>query len=110
MAKTVYVNVPLTQKPPTTFEVNFVAAATGNAVSAPYLVTPKSGNFVPPVTAVTAEILTPGAYFFPPGETVQSERTLQQRDQIVALLDLSISTLGVYSFDADNVLVRCHYE
>ena len=63
-----------------------------------------------PQNAVTLEILTDGAYFFPIGETQHSEKTLQRYEEIKTLNVSENQTATIYSYFEQIVIIKVLYE
>lgn len=63
-----------------------------------------------PQNAVTLDILTDGAYFFPAGEIRHTEKTLQRYDEIKSINVVENQTIAVYSYFEQIVIIRVSYE
>lgn len=102
-----YINVPLQSVTASGAILDIVFGISGEMVGTIHL--PKLATFSPPSFARLCMILTPGAFFLEPGLQDFNERALQFRDPIVAVDAGQNSTLAVYSYNAENVLIRVDF-
>ena len=107
-SRSTLVTVALAQVAPSAEVTNYLSNITGVPMAASEIRLPKQGIFSPPMAAASFVILTPDAFFFEPGLTQPSERTLQRRDEI-KFLPNDNSTLGVYAYQSDVAVVRVNY-
>ena len=62
-----------------------------------------------PQNAITLEILTDSAYFFPISETQHSEKTLQRYEEIKTIDVSENQTVAIYSYFEQIVIIKVLY-